>query len=47
MAVSLWSGLAVLIGAVPPVKVASAANPDGIPLAVFNGFRAALVANRA
>ncbi|WP_245293178.1 alpha/beta fold hydrolase [Mongoliimonas terrestris] len=38
---------AVLIGAVPPVMVQSAANPDGIPLTVFDGFRAALVANRA
>ena len=38
---------AVLIGAVPPVMVASASNPDGIPLEVFDGFRAALVANRA
>nr|WP_170314630.1 alpha/beta hydrolase [Aquibium carbonis] len=38
---------AVLIGAVPPVMVASAANPDGIPLEVFDGFRAALIANRA
>jgi non-heme chloroperoxidase len=37
----------VLIGAVPPVMVASEANPDGIPLSVFDGFRAALVANRA
>lgn len=38
---------AILIGAVPPVMVASEANPEGIPLAVFDGFRAALVANRA
>lgn len=38
---------AVLIGAVPPVMVKSDANPDGIPLEVFDGFRAALVANRA
>ena len=38
---------AVLIGAVPPVMVASEANPDGIPLEVFDGFRAALLANRA
>ncbi|MBA4203538.1 alpha/beta fold hydrolase [Pannonibacter phragmitetus] len=38
---------AVLIGAVPPVMVRSEANPDGIPLEVFDGFRAALVANRA
>lgn len=38
---------AVLIGAVPPVMVASKANPDGIPLEVFDGLRAALVANRS
>lgn len=38
---------AILIGAVPPVMVRSEANPDGIPLEVFDGFRAALVANRA
>ncbi|MEH0073898.1 alpha/beta hydrolase [Pannonibacter sp. Pt2] len=38
---------AVLIGAVPPVMVKSEANPDGIPLEVFDGFRAALIANRA
>lgn len=38
---------AILIGAVPPVMVASEANPDGIPPEVFDGFRAALVANRA
>lgn len=38
---------AVLIGAVPPVMIASEANPDGIPPEIFDGFRAALVANRA
>ncbi|MGN6223747.1 alpha/beta fold hydrolase [Pseudoxanthomonas sp.] len=38
---------AVLIGAVPPIMVKSAANPGGLPLEVFDGFRAALVANRA
>jgi non-heme chloroperoxidase len=38
---------AVLIGAVPPVMVKSASNPGGLPLEVFDGFRAALVANRA
>ncbi len=38
---------AVLIGAVTPVMVASEANPDGIPLEVFDGFRATLIANRA
>jgi non-heme chloroperoxidase len=38
---------AVLIGAVPPIMVKSASNPRGLPLEVFDGFRAALVANRA
>jgi non-heme chloroperoxidase len=37
---------AVLIGAVPPVMVKSGANPGGLPIEVFDGFRAALVANR-
>ncbi len=38
---------AVLIGAVPPVMVKSDKNPGGLPLEVFDGFRSALVANRA
>lgn len=38
---------AVLIGAVPPIMLRSESNPDGIPLEVFDGFRAALAANRA
>jgi non-heme chloroperoxidase len=38
---------AVIIGAVPPVMVKSAKNPMGTPLEVFDGFRAALAANRA
>jgi len=38
---------AVLIGAVPPIMVASASNPDGVPMDVFDGFRKALIANRA
>jgi non-heme chloroperoxidase len=38
---------AVLIGAVPPIMVRSAANPGGLPIEVFDGFRAALAANRA
>jgi non-heme chloroperoxidase len=38
---------AVLIGAVPPIMVKSERNPDGLPLEVFDGFRAALLANRA
>ena len=37
----------VLIGAVPPVLVRSASNPEGIPLEVFDGLRAQLAANRA
>jgi non-heme chloroperoxidase len=38
---------AVLIGAVPPVMVKSAKNPGGTPLEAFDGYRAALAANRA
>ena len=38
---------AVLVGAVPPIMVKSAANPGGLPIDVFDGLRAALVANRA
>ncbi len=38
---------AVLIGAVPPIMVKTPANPGGLPIEVFDGFRAALVANRA
>jgi non-heme chloroperoxidase len=37
----------VLIGAVPPVMVQKESNPEGLPVAVFDGFREALVANRA
>ncbi|WP_420537483.1 alpha/beta fold hydrolase [Fulvimarina manganoxydans] len=38
---------AALLGAVPPIMVKSETNPDGVPIEVFDGFRAALVANRA
>jgi non-heme chloroperoxidase len=38
---------AVLIGAVPPVMVKSDKNPGGLPIEVFDGFRAGLAANRA
>ncbi|USU13767.1 alpha/beta hydrolase [Sphingomonadaceae bacterium OTU29THOMA1] len=38
---------AVLVSAVPPLMVKSEANPDGTPIAVFDGFRQALAANRA
>jgi non-heme chloroperoxidase len=37
----------VLIGAVPPLLVKTAANPGGIPLEVFDGLRKELAANRA
>jgi non-heme chloroperoxidase len=38
---------AVLIGAVPPIMVKSETNPGGLPIEVFDGFRAAQAANRA
>ena len=38
---------AVLIGAVPPIMLKTAKNPGGLPIEVFDGFRANLVANRA
>lgn len=38
---------AVLIGSVTPIMLQSASNPEGTPMEVFNGFRAALLANRA
>jgi len=38
---------AVLIGAVPPIMLKSDKNPGGLPMEVFDGFRAALAANRA
>jgi non-heme chloroperoxidase len=37
----------VLVGAVPPIMVKTDRNPGGLPIEVFDGFRAALVANRA
>jgi non-heme chloroperoxidase len=38
---------AVLIGAVPPIMVKSESNPGGTPIEAFDGYRAALIANRA
>lgn len=38
---------AVLISAITPVMVKSDANPGGTPIEVFDGFRQALIANRA
>jgi non-heme chloroperoxidase len=37
----------VLIGAVPPIMVKTPTNPGGLPMEVFDGFRASLAANRA
>ena len=38
---------AVLIGAVPPIMLATPDYPGGLPLSVFDGFREALKRNRA
>lgn len=38
---------AALISAIPPVMVKSDSNPGGTPIEVFDGYRAALAANRA
>lgn len=38
---------AVLIGAVPPIMLKSAANPEGLPLDVFDSIRAGLVQDRS
>ncbi|MEO1662929.1 MAG: alpha/beta hydrolase [Pseudomonadota bacterium] len=38
---------AVLLGAVTPIMAKTDSNPDGIPIEVFDGFREALVNNRA
>lgn len=38
---------AVLVSAVPPLMLKTAENPDGLPIEVFDGFRAAQRAKRA
>ncbi len=38
---------AVLIAAVPPLMLKTAANPEGIPIEVFDGLRASLAADRS
>ena len=38
---------AVLVAAVPPLMLKTAANPGGLPIEVFDSFRAGLAANRA
>lgn len=37
----------ILIGAVPPIMVKTAANPGGLPLEVFDGLRRQLADNRS
>lgn len=38
---------AILVSAVPPLMVKTEANPEGLPIEVFDEFRAALARNRA
>jgi non-heme chloroperoxidase len=38
---------AVLIGAVPPLMLKTAANPGGLPLEVFDGIRTGVLADRS
>ena len=38
---------AVLIAAVPPIMLKSAANPEGLPVEVFDGLRSALAKDRS
>src|SRR5579862_7825467 len=38
---------AVLIGAIPPLMLKTAANPGGLPIEVFDGLRASVVADRS
>jgi non-heme chloroperoxidase len=37
----------IIIGAVPPIMVKTAANPGGLPMEVFDGLRKQLAANRS
>ncbi|MEA3151369.1 MAG: non-heme chloroperoxidase [Gammaproteobacteria bacterium] len=38
---------AVLIGAIPPLMLKTAANPGGLPVDVFDGLRSSVVADRS
>jgi non-heme chloroperoxidase len=38
---------AVLIGAVPPIMLKTAANPGGLPMDVFDGIRASVLGDRS
>ena len=40
-------GKAVLIAAVPPIMLKTAANPEGLPIEVFDGIRAGLARDRS
>jgi non-heme chloroperoxidase len=40
-------GKAVLLGAVPPLMLKTPANPGGLPLEVFDGIRAGVIADRS
>lgn len=37
----------VLMGAVPPIMLKTDANPNGLPMSVFDGFRSAYLADRS
>jgi len=45
--VARYVAKAVLVSAVPPLMLKTAANPEGLPIEVFDGFRKALADNRA
>jgi non-heme chloroperoxidase len=38
---------AVLVGAIPPLMLKTAANPGGLPIEVFDGIRASVLADRS
>ncbi len=38
---------AVLVGAIPPLMLKTSANPEGLPIDVFDGLRANVVADRS
>jgi non-heme chloroperoxidase len=40
-------GKAVLVGAVPPIMLKTAANPGGLPIEVFDGIRKGVAADRS
>jgi non-heme chloroperoxidase len=42
-----WVAKAVLIGAVPPLMMKTAANPGGLPIDVFDGIRKGVLSDRS